>query len=302
MAVIGFRYHLVSLASVFFALAVGIAVGSGPLLGLAGADDAQREQLRAESDALRAEVADAQTRLAFAEGYGEATAATLTDGTLTDRLVLLVVQPGADDDVVDATADAVVAADGGVTGTIVLDDAWTDAAQEAVLDTLAVQLVASGTRLSDGDGYLRGAEVLAGAVLGGDGAPDIDVLAAFEEAGLLAWTGPMQQRADLAVVVAGNPFDDEEAERRQAAAGALVGALDAAGAGAVAAGGPASAGEGGLVRVVRDTPTLAREASTVDVLTTVAGRTAAVLALAEQADGGSGHYGAVDDVDGALPQ
>ena len=54
---IDFRYHLVSLISVFLALAVGIALGAGPLKETIGDTlTGQVEQLRAEKDALRAEL------------------------------------------------------------------------------------------------------------------------------------------------------------------------------------------------------------------------------------------------------
>src|SRR5699024_2218831 len=61
--VIDFRYHLVSLISVFLALAVGIVLGAGPLrenLGdqLAG----QVEQLRTEQEQLRTEATDLSAR------------------------------------------------------------------------------------------------------------------------------------------------------------------------------------------------------------------------------------------------
>ena len=57
--VIDFRYHIVSLISVFLALAVGIALGAGPLKETIGDTlTGQVEQLRGEKDALRAELDD----------------------------------------------------------------------------------------------------------------------------------------------------------------------------------------------------------------------------------------------------
>ena len=51
---IDFRYHLVSLISVFIALAVGIALGAGPLKETIGDTlTGQVSQLREEKDALR---------------------------------------------------------------------------------------------------------------------------------------------------------------------------------------------------------------------------------------------------------
>ena len=51
---IDFRYHIVSLISVFLALAVGIILGAGPLQGAIGDQlTGQVEQLRTERNELR---------------------------------------------------------------------------------------------------------------------------------------------------------------------------------------------------------------------------------------------------------
>jgi hypothetical protein len=70
----------------------------------------------------------------------------------------------------------------------------------------------------------------------------------------------------------------------------------------VVAGPPSSARALGVVEAVRSDPDLVQLVSTVDMLQTTAGRTVAVLALAEQAAGGVGAYGGVGTVDGARPQ
>ena len=57
--VIDFRYHIVSLISVFLALAVGIALGAGPLKETIGDTlTGQVDALRAEKDELRTELDD----------------------------------------------------------------------------------------------------------------------------------------------------------------------------------------------------------------------------------------------------
>ena len=53
---IDFRYHVVSLISVFLALAVGIALGAGPLKETIGDTMAGQVQLATEKDALRTEL------------------------------------------------------------------------------------------------------------------------------------------------------------------------------------------------------------------------------------------------------
>ena len=65
---INFRYHLVSLVSVFFALAVGIVLGAGPLSGpIESSFEDQITQLRQDKDGLREELEQSQTNLAFAQ-------------------------------------------------------------------------------------------------------------------------------------------------------------------------------------------------------------------------------------------
>jgi hypothetical protein len=186
---------------------------------------------------------------------------------------------------------------------------WTDAGSAAVLDSLAAQLVTSGTNLDEStDGYERGALVLASSVLEPAGSTEASpesldtTAAAFADAGLVL-AEPLRSTADLAVLVTGGPVtDDSEAGRRLAALTSLAGAFDAAGSGAVLAGPPAAARPLGVVETLRADPDLAAAVSTVDVLATSAGRTVAVLALAEQAEGGVGHYGGVGEVDGPQPQ
>ena len=81
----------------------------------------------------------------------------------------------------------------------------------------------------------------------------------------------------------------------------LVKAVDSATDGAVLAGPTASARTGGQVKAVRDDVTASRNVSTVDVLGRTAGQVVAVMALAGQSAGETGHYGAVDAANGAMP-
>ena len=302
-----FRYHVVSLVAVLFALSVGLVLGAGLLSsGTGTAAAVSVVDLQAETALLRERVASAEATLTFSDSVGQATQADQVDATLTDRRVVLVALPGADPAAVSGTREALSSGGATVTGTIEVDDAWTDAASDAVLDSLAAQLVSSGATLPDTDGYERGAIVLASAVL--DAAPTRNdeastaTATAFAESDLLTLAEPLRGTAELAVVVAGDPVgDDGEAGRRLGALTALAAAFDTEGAGAVLAGPPPSATEGGVVQAVRADADLAATLSTVDMVQLSSGRTSTVLALAEQAAGGTGHYGAVGEVDGPLP-
>lgn len=334
---IDFRYHLVSIIAIFFALAAGIALGAGPLK--AGVDQTLTDQtsaLREENQQLRDQIATLEGAADYRDAFVGAVTPELVEGRVADRRVVLVAMPGADADQVAAIGETLTGAGATVGATVSIDATWTDAGSASVLDTLASELVSSGTTLPEGDGYDRGAAVLAGALL--DPAEDLDpaeeavgeegagvepgpepteepapgtdgdsgssatVLAAFAEAGLVGVEGEPAPEADLAVAVAGAPFDDDdELERRNAAMVTLATALDAAGSGTVVAGPPSSAGETGLIAAVRADSSSAELVSTVDVATLPSGRVAVVYALEEQADGGSGHYGAIGTTDGPLP-
>ncbi len=305
---INFRYHVASLVAVLASLAIGLVLGAGVLSsGTGSAAAVQVVDLQAETALLRERVAAAQDTLAFADSFGAAVQADQVSGALTDRAVVVVALPGADEPTVAATRDTLGRAGASVTGTVQVLPEWTDAASGAVLDSLASQLVTSGASLPGTDGYERGAVVLASAVLEPAGSTEKDPAdvtttpEAYAEAGLIALAEPLSGTANLAVVVAGGPVaDDGEAGRRVAAQAAVAAAMDQAGSGAVLAGPPQSAGPFGVVEAVRSDADLAAALSTVDMAQQSSGRTSAALALAEQARGGVGHYGGVG-VDTPLP-
>jgi hypothetical protein len=133
--------------------------------------------------------------------------------------------------------------------------------------------------------------------------PEQDAQAAAIEAALLesdfiTIDGQVDERADVAFVVEGEPVpgavdgsDDVAAE--------LVAAFDRGTRGVVLAG-PDTAAPGGALAAVRAS-TAADSVSTVDVVDATAGQVAAVLALVEQVSGDAGHYGSDDAPDGPLP-
>ncbi|MBL0885305.1 copper transporter [Myceligenerans indicum] len=135
---IDFRYHLVSLISVFLALAVGIILGAGPLQGALGETlTRQVDTLREERNVLRTELDTATSRLNADEVYLAAAAPRLVDGTLLGRRVAVVglgdvpsgVRAGVIDQLESAGADVVVSAK--------LPMNWTEAAEESTRATVA---------------------------------------------------------------------------------------------------------------------------------------------------------------------
>jgi Copper transport outer membrane protein, MctB len=310
--VIDFRYHLVSIIAIFFALATGIILGAGPLKEPVDETLADRiPELRDENQQLRDQIVALEADLAFEESFVDAAAPTLVGDRLTDRWVALVVLPGADDEQVAAVRTQIESAGASISSTVTVAPTWSDPDSEPALDTLSAELVTSGTTLpTDGTGYDRGAAVLAGALLRPADEPSADsdadqltaVATGYGEAGLAAVESDDgdDPQATLAVVVAGAPPEDD-AERRTGTFTSLVRALDQAGAGSVVGGPPSAAGDGGLITVVRDDGDLAAAVSTVDSIDLSSGRVAVVYATVQQEQGGSGHYGRVGTTDGALP-
>jgi Copper transport outer membrane protein, MctB len=310
--VIDFRYHLVSIIAIFFALATGIILGAGPLKEPVDETLADRiPELRDENQQLRDQIVALESDLDFEETFIEGVAPSLVTDRLADRQVALVALPGADDEQVAAVRSQLEGAGASVSATVTVAPTWSDPDSEPALDALASELVTSGTTLpSEGTGYDRGAAVLAGALLRPGDEPSDDTAAdeitavttGYGEAGLatVEVAEGDDPQATLAVVVAGPPPEDD-VERRTTTLTSVVSALDAAGDGSVLGGPPVSAGEGGIITVVRDDQDLAAAVSTVDSVDLNSGRVAVVFAAAEQEQGGSGQYGRVGTTDGALP-
>lgn len=309
---IDFRYHLVSIIAIFFALAAGIVLGAGPLGERVDEDlPGQLSAMREENQTLRSDLESTQADLANQETFIEAVAPNLVGNVLEGERVAVVALPGAEAETVSAVQEELVQAGANADLVVRVEPAWTDPDSEAVLDSLASDLVSSGTELpEDGDGYLRGATVLSAALLtrpeGDTGAPtgdtvDSAALAAFQEAELIAVEGEASSAATLTVAVAGSVSGDDSDDR----VGRLITLatqLDAQGTGTVVTGPAATAEAGALLGAIRANGDVAGEISTVDSVTLPSSQVALVFALAEQETGEVGHYGVVGETDGPLPE
>lgn len=100
---IDFRYHLVSLISVFLALAVGIVLGAGPLKEPIGDSlQSQVDALRTDRDNLRTELDAERASVEELNQFVVASAPELLAESLTDAEVAIVGSPGADADALTA--------------------------------------------------------------------------------------------------------------------------------------------------------------------------------------------------------
>ena len=304
MHVIDFRYHLVSLVAIFLALALGIVIGSAALNGQVSALTTLRGALETNAKDLRSQVVD---DAAFAASV----TATLVKGALRGERVLLVTTPDTPGSLVSAIKPVLVQAGAAMTGQLMLRPELADPARTNALQDLVVSVAPAGITLPGGAAVAQAAVELAAALLGPPGAPGLSAAAAEKVLGGFAElkavelsrpSGPAQQ-ATLAVFLiqpAGNPKD---ASQRALTATVLrvASAMDDRSEGVVVAGPADALGDGGILTALRADSGLSARVSSVDGADSPVGRILSVLALQEQAQGGSGRYGGGPGASVAVP-
>ncbi|HET7396912.1 MAG TPA: copper transporter [Intrasporangium sp.] len=310
---IDFRYHLVSIISIFLALAVGIVLGAGPLqAGLGSTLGDQVTALRAEKQDLNAKL-DATEKLAAASGeYAGAVGDRVVRGRLNGHHAVLVVLPSADDRLVTNLQATLATAGAPARGTVTLANDWfepTRAADRASAAGQAAGALGVGGGLT-GDPLLR--QVLARLVTPtAEGLPAPARAAALKilsGAGLLDSSAPDLAAGDLVVVVSGAfTGEDPVVARRAEAVRALVAELAApsraavvvGGAPVTAAGQPAASDAVAAVRADAKTKAVV---STVDHATEPSGPATVVLALESELDEQTGHYGTSPGATATVPK
>lgn len=325
---IDFRYHVVSIVAVFLALTVGLVIGSSYLSKVAyDTLTGQLSSLRGENQALH----NTQTELQAQIRDRDALITALGPQSVRDRLdgqsVAVVVLPGADRSVADATADLLVKAGATVVGELYLKASLLDGSQSAKLKT--VTNAGDAIRLPTGNATggspavnltpvpVRALADLAAAVtrespvrtagtvparLSGDQATSI--FSAYSDAGFADLKSSFTAAADLVVVIAPPP----PSSSGQSAAAVvdneyylgLVKDLNPA-KGTVIAGSASSVTPPGLIAAALKDDWTSRNVSTADSVDLAAGRIITVFALAEEVTGKTGHYGLTGTADGPLP-
>ena len=319
---IDFRYHLVSLISVFLALAVGIALGAGPLKETIGDTlTGQVDQLRAEKDELRTQLDTATTDLANARSYVDAAGPALVDGVLTERRVAVVALGEVPEAERTAVEERLTQSGAQVTARVTLTDAWFDPdlrsyrnalvglvlenldpapADDATLDEQLAQALVQG---------LTGADPASPDALTADAANVLAILSEGDNP-MITLTDPVRTGADAVVVLAvptepatgdtaTTPADeDAEAVSYDAHVAVLRAAQDLS-EGTVLVDGPRVAGS--LVAAVLADDALAPAIATVSGADLVTGQVSVPLALAARIAGTAGHYG-FGDGETALPE
>ncbi len=298
---ISMRYHIVSLAAVFLALALGIVLGAtkinSPILaGLQGDTDT----LTMERNTLKQENADLTGQVASAEQMAEAVSDVAVRGIFRpDPTVVLITT----DDANSADRDAVLAlldkADAVIAAQIQLTVDFSDPSRAAEVRTLVTDNIPAGQKLPETDdvGTLMGG-LLSSLVIaddtGSSPASEADAtkaISALTTAGFIRTSGDLKAGRLVVMLTGGAQAGDSVADRAAAIA-SLAAQLKTTADGVVLAGRQGSATEGsGPVGVIRADTADSASVTTIDDVDLASGRLATVLGLAEQDLGKAGRYG-----------
>ncbi len=329
---IDFRYHIVSLISVFLALAVGIALGAGPLKDSIGDTlTGQVDQLRSEKDALRVELDRATGDLADQQAVLAAVAPDLVDQILPGRRVAVIEIGTVDGPVAGKVVAQLKAAGATVTAQVKLTDQWTDPTRTSYRGTLAGTLVGyldpapaadAGTGVELAEALVQALSTAAPAdpgALSDNASVILDLLSG--DAGMITSATPVTVPADAVVILAGpiaagdvpapvataNASSAPTASAKAQADQAYVDATtQIAQAGQVRTSGVVVAGEAAtdpsVLHALRSDASLAATISTVDSVQSLAGQVSVPMALSARMSGTVGQYGVGTLATAAMPQ
>ncbi|MDX6317564.1 MAG: hypothetical protein QOD35_964 [Nocardioidaceae bacterium] len=291
------RRHLFGLFTACVALAVGVALGAGPLQGDATAGDTGGR----DAAALHDDISALKAEQTFAMSVLGASSATLLHSALTGASVTIVVLPGVPSAAVKGLQDAVGAAGGQVNVTALVSSTLVDPAQKTYTASVASTSV-QGLRDLRGvpadQPYAQIAALVTRAYVGrgtdlvlDDEAVKID--SELRGAKLVTVEGALHRRSSLVVVLAsGRHGADPLTSASHVIEAQLVSSL-AAGSDAVLVAAPSTGSDpGGLLDHLAGQKSLRHaRLSTLDELGTPAAQIGAVYALAAAAHGTTGAFG-----------
>jgi hypothetical protein len=305
--VINFRYHVVSLAAVFLALAIGLVVGTASFNGPA-ADSlaAQVDEMGREKTKLRDDVNHLREEAEQQEQFAIEATAGLIDNRLAGRRVLLVTTTDAGKDYIDGIAEALETVAGAkITGRLTIQKKFVDPAnKEELLDLVDSSTPDGVTGLpANSNGVETAAALLAALVVDRDPAVDplkrTEALSAFRDSAYVLGAEPTGP-AEVVLMLAGAPYNEKDADKFNGGLKTVVDQFDRAA--PIVVSGESTAGQGNLVATVRSDSALSKPISTVDNAGSPQGRAAVLLALADQLEGKAGHYGVASGATALLPK
>ena len=306
---IDFRYHLVSLISVFLALAVGVVLGAGPLQNSLGtALNDQVTALRENRNATQAKLEQTETAVNERDSYITQAASGLLPGTLASKNVAMVLLPEAKAEDADAITTQLQNAGATVTGRVSLTSTWVDLSRENYRSTFSGQVQGhlDSTTSKDANGILG--EALAKALTANDDSSRVlmDMLSVTADksgtpfvsvdstptaaAEMIVVVGPRPQASSgKGATVEATPGQDPKAWAKalEGTAGraptVVVGSAD---------------GDDGVVSIIRSEKA---KVTTVDSVGQIAASVSTPLALASTRAGTIGHYGFDKGAEAVMP-
>ena len=300
---ISLRTHAISLAAVFLALAIGVALGSGLLSNtvLSGLRDDKKE-LQNQINGLTDQKNALNEKLSAAGEFDSQMSPRILRDAMGGKSVVVFRTPDAADDDVDAVSRMAEQAGATVTDTISLTEEFVDAnSAEKLLSVVNSPIVPAGAQLST-KSVDQGSQ--AGDLLGitllinkDPKIPAVDdqqrdtVLAALRDTGFLTYGTERIGAANTALIVTGGGLGDD-AGNKGATVARFAAGLAPHGSGTVIAGRDGSSSGTSAVAVTRSDGALTAAVSTVDDVNATSGRITSVLALGDLISGGRpGQYG-----------
>lgn len=307
---ISLRYHVISIAAVFLALAVGVVLGSTTLSStLLSGLNGQKEDLGNQVSQLQQERSRLNARLAGADAFAGGIGPRAVAGALTDRTVAVVSTSDVARTDRDAVEDLIGKAGGKVTADVQLNEAFSDPDKSDQLRDMVTRMIPAGAKLptASDPGTLAGG--LFGSLLTLDknnqpqatGNEITSAMAGLSDGGFVR-ADKAPQPAQLVLVLTGGARAGNGAGDKAITLARFATQLDRSGAGAVLAGTEGSASGSGAIGVARADGASGSALSTVDNMDTAAGRVVTVLALAEQLDGKAGQYGTGGNAQAMAPE
>lgn len=301
---ISFRYHLVSIVSVFLALALGVLVGTtvvnqGVIEDLRHRTDSAAKRARD----LEKQVGDLQDQLENWTSFASAAESLLVEGQLTGTEMVMVTQEGVNAADLDGVRRALEDAGANVVAELVITKrmALTDPAARADLAELV-----GGSESTDPDALAEAAaQRLAARLVAGPESPQDDLLDRLRTAGFLIMRGGGTPEEigvtfqSLVLLAGGNdPSALDPARFLQPLSTSLVESSR-----------PVVAAEdtesiASLVTLIRNNGSLDGRLVTVDNVDQIPGRVAIVFGLRDllATPGKGGDYGVKDGASGLLPE
>ena len=299
---ISLRQHVTSLVAVFLALAVGIALGGGPL---GGDDDDAAASSRSTPTTAPPPVSNQAAE--FVDAFAGQGATRLYADGLNGHATAILAMAGAQPAQVKALQAQIVAAGGAITGTYTAGAKLVDPEQNTPIDTIGTELA---TQLADlrveatAPAYERMGQLLGIAMATTQASSvraDLAAVSVRETlGGAELLTSPADVRNAPLVLVVLPPGQDGAASSlaTRTILSGLISGIGHNAAGVVVAGDEDSA-DGGELAALRESD-LVGPISTVDGIETTIGQVTTVLAMEAVIGGTTGSYGASGS-DGVVP-